>query len=309
MLAGLLIAISLLVQSCLGSTYYYTNNNHNVIGKIQTVQAKQNDTISSLARRYDVGFDELIAANNNINPYMILPGTVIIIPTRFILPKIKHQGIVVNLAEKRMYYFNKNKVLSFPIGIGKIGWATPVGTMRIISKMHKPTWNVPEAVRQEQIAHGNFLPKTVPPGPNNPLGNHALRLSKSNYLIHGTNQPDGVGKRVSAGCLRMYPEDIRQLYNLVPVKTKITIINQPLKHSFNHGDLLIESHPPLIEAIDDKNIEDGADMSTPRTLAEAINYTFELIDDYNLEPITADTVRLVLNSSNGIPQLVAKKPL
>ena len=288
------------------ASYNYTANK-DVVGKIQTEKKKKNDTMASIARRYDVGMDELVLVNSNINPYMLMPGTVVILPTQFILPKAPRRGVVINLPEKRMYYFKGNKVLSFPVGIGKVGWATPVGKMKIISKMKNPAWTIPQAVWQEQFKYGNVLPKKIPPGPDNPLGKHALRLSKSNYLIHGTNDPSGVGQRVSAGCLRMYPEDVKFLYSNLPLNIVVTIVNQPGKFSTRNKQIVVESHPPLKEDVNDRNIEDGSDLSLPMTLSEAVDFTFDLIDNQGMEPIAARDIYAVINNSFGIPTKVAEK--
>jgi len=303
----IIILTLLTYQLTWANTYYINNKKPDIIGKIQTIQARKNDTFSTIARRYDVGFDELIDANQNINPFKILPGTLIIIPTSFILPKTIHKGIVINLPEKRLYYFRQNKVLSFPVGIGRVGWATPIGKMHIIQKRANPTWYVPKALIEEQKSFGNHLPANIPPGPDNPLGKYTLRLSKSNYLIHGTNEPDGVGKRISAGCLRMYPEDIKTLYNITPLKTKVTIINQPLKTTIINNKFLIESHPPVKENIDDKNIKDGTDMSTSMTLSEAIAHTFEIMEVTNIESISDTFIQNILEESTGIPTIIGTK--
>jgi L,D-transpeptidase ErfK/SrfK len=302
-----LLLVLLLFGQSYAASYNYIPNSKDIVGEIRSIQAEKNDTMMSIARRYDVGLDELVLVNSNINPYSILPGTVIILPTQFILPNAPHKGVVVNLPERRMYFFRHNKVLSFPIGIGKVGWATPVGKMRIISRAKNPTWRIPESVWQEQYNVGNVLPKTIPPGPDNPLGNYALRLSKSNYLIHGTNAPEGVGQRVSAGCLRMYPRDIKQLYHILPKNTAVNIVNQPLKFAVYKNQLFVESHPPLNESIDDRNLADGIDTSTPRTLAEAVQYTFDKIEKYDMEPILARDIHSIINASNGIPSVVANK--
>jgi L,D-transpeptidase ErfK/SrfK len=301
---NLLLFVSLQAYA---ASYNYLPNSKNIVGEIRSIQAEKNDTMASIARKYDVGLDELMLVNHNINPYMILPGTVIILPTQFILPNSVRKGIVVNLPEKRLYFFQKNKVLSFPIGIGKVGWATPVGKMRVISRVKNPTWRIPESVWQEQYKIGNVLPKFIPPGPDNPLGKYALRLSKSNYLIHGTNAPQGVGQRVSAGCLRMYPRDIEQLYSITPKNVSVNIINQPLKFALYKNELLLESHPPLNEAIDDKNIADGIDTTIPKTLAEAVQYTFDKIESLNMEPILARDIHSIVNESLGIPSKIAEK--
>jgi len=159
----------------------------------------------------------------------------------------------VNLPEHRLYYYPKPKrhelpqVVTFPVSIGKMDWHTPLGETQVISKVRNPTWYPPEGVRAEHEAAGDPLPQFVPPGPDNPLGNFALRLAagKGTYLIHGTNNPIAVGLAVTHGCIRMYPEDIETLFGEVPVGTKVRIVNEPVKVAWVDGELLLEAHPPI----------------------------------------------------------------
>ncbi|MDQ2694262.1 MAG: L,D-transpeptidase family protein [Pseudomonadota bacterium] len=222
-----------------------------VIGQVQVVIARHEDTLPDLARRFNLGYEEIVAANPGVDPWLPGAGTRIVLPTQFVLPDAPREGIVLNLATLRLFYFlpagadQPQTVITHPVGIGRVGWATPTGTTRIVSKAANPTWHVPESIRREHAERGDPLPATVPPGPDNPLGSHALRLALPGYLLHGTNKPYGVGMRVSHGCIRLYPEDVAALYQQVPVDTPVHIVNQPMLAGWRGGMLYLEAHPPL----------------------------------------------------------------
>ena len=221
-----------------------------VIGEVEVVTAAYEDTFFSLARRYNVGVDDLRRANPGVDYLVPGEGTEILIPTRYVLPDAPRRGIVLNIPEYRLYYFpddGSNRVITYPIGTGREGWTTPYGQTTVVRKQHLPTWTPPLSVREEHAARGDILPPVVSPGPDNPLGEHALYLGFASYLIHGTNKPAGVGMRVSHGCIRMFPEDIESLFGMVEPGTPVTIVNQPYKLGWGEGGLYMEAHPPLVE--------------------------------------------------------------
>lgn len=224
-----------------------------VVGQIEVVTARYEDTFLALGQRHGVGYEELVAANPGVDPWLPGEGTQVTIPSRYILPDAPRTGIVVSLAEHRLYYFPAPKpneqpiVVTYPISVGKMDWKTPLGLTRITDKRVRPTWYPPESVRKEHAADGRPLPKAVPPGPDNPLGNYAMRLGIPGgaYLIHGTNRPEGVGMQVTHGCIRMYPVDIEQFFKMVSVNTPVNIIHQPYKMGWDGDDLYMEVHSPL----------------------------------------------------------------
>jgi len=237
-----------------GTEYLLPANGDNVVGVVTTAIAEHEDTLIEIGRRYGVGYEELISANPGIDPWLPGAGTEILIPTRFILPDAPREGIVVNLPEHRLYYYPPAKagqpkvVRTYPISTGKMDWKTPLGVTRIVSKQERPNWYPPASVREAHAARGEPpLPAVVPAGPDNPLGEHALRLGipSGAYLIHGTNRPAGVGMQVTHGCIRLYPEDIAELFGLVPVNTKVNLVNQPSKIGWLRGTLYFEQHPLL----------------------------------------------------------------
>jgi L,D-transpeptidase ErfK/SrfK len=222
-----------------------------IIGELQVIETREEDTFVDIARTYNLGFDELVDANPEVDPWLPGEGTRVILPTRFVLPDAPRDGIVVNLASKRLFYFlepdedGARAVVTFPIGIGQSGSATPLGVTTVTSKGKDPVWYVPASIREEYAAEGNPLPAKVMPGPDNPLGSHVLVLGMPSYLIHGTNRPSGVGMRVSHGCVRLFPENIDYLYDVVPVGVAVTIVNQPWLLGWDNQALYLEAHQPL----------------------------------------------------------------
>ncbi|MFI4954954.1 MAG: L,D-transpeptidase, partial [Gammaproteobacteria bacterium] len=221
--------------------------NSDVVGEIKLAITKYEDSFITLADRFDVGFVELVQANPTVDPWIPGEGTLVIIPSRHILPpKNQRSGIVINVAEMRMYYFpGGGKVYTYPLGIGRDQWKTPISRFTIIGKQEKPTWNVPKSIHEEAKLEGRTLPASIGPGPDNPLGEHAMRLSNPSYLIHGTNKPAGIGRRVSHGCINMFPKDVAELYNMTPVGTAVNIVHEPYKAGWANGYLWLESHLPL----------------------------------------------------------------
>ncbi|MFZ0470728.1 MAG: L,D-transpeptidase family protein [Thiogranum sp.] len=224
-----------------------------LIGAIRSVEARHEDTLLDIARRYDVGQDEIVIANPGVDRWLPQPGARVVVPSRYILPRADRKGLVLNVAEMRLYYFplaspgQPGEVQTYPVSVGRMDWTTPVGVTRVVAKTRNPDWHPPESIRLEAAARGDPLPDVIPSGPNNPLGNYALRMALPGYLIHSTNKPYGVGMRVTHGCVRMYPEDIEVLFPEVPVGTPVQIVNQPVKLGWLADTLFIEVHPPLEE--------------------------------------------------------------
>lgn len=219
----------------------------NHIGEMETYTAVYEDTLVHLARKHGLGFVEVRAANPDLDPWIPGEGAKVILPKMHILPDTKREGIVVNLPEMRVYaYLNGDEApYTYPIGIGREGLETPTGETSIVRKKDGPTWRPTVRMRKEDPE----LPASVPPGPDNPLGTHALYFGWPTYLMHGTNRPFGIGRRVSSGCIRMYPEDIERFFGQAPVGTKVTVIDQPIKVGWIGNELYLEAHPDLEQAI------------------------------------------------------------
>ncbi|MBK6740467.1 MAG: L,D-transpeptidase family protein [Haliea sp.] len=244
--------------SVFAATFDLPSEHFDVIGAVTVVQTTYEDTLLDIARRKSIGQDQMERANPNVDRWLPGEGTQVVVPSHYILPRAPRQGLVLNLPEMRMYYFPPKKpgqpaqVQTYPIGIGRMDWATPLGVAKITGKVKDPTWTPPESIRREHAAKGDPLPAVVPAGPDNPLGRYAMRLSIPGYLIHSTNKPLGVGMRVSHGCIRMLPDDIERLFPQLPVGTPVNIVNQPVKAGWHGGKLYIEVHPPLEEYPNDR---------------------------------------------------------
>jgi L,D-transpeptidase ErfK/SrfK len=230
---------------------FFVAPDEGVVGRVQVTVASHEDTFADIARRFNVGYTELLRANPGVDPWLPGEGTEIVLPTEFVLPDAPREGLVLNLAQMRLYYYPEPKkegpveVITHPIGIGKVGWATPEGTTKVVSHVKDPSWTPPVSVRKEHAKDGDILPPVVPPGPGNPLGRHMMRLGWPSYLIHGTDKPPAVGMRASAGCVRLYPEDIALIYEAVPDGTRVTVVNQPVLLGWRDGRLLVQAYAPL----------------------------------------------------------------
>ncbi len=254
-IARTLLALSALslAGGVAGANYPLPPPEFDLIGMPQVVAARQEDTLLDIARRHGIGQEAIVRANPEVDRWLPGKGTAVTVPSQHILPPPPRTGLILNLPEMRLYYFPEPEpgqapqVLTYSVGIGRMDWATPLGETKLVSKEKNPAWRPPESIRAEHAAAGDPLPRVVPPGPDNPLGDYAMRLGIPGYLIHGTNKTFGVGMRVSHGCVRMLPEDIETLFPQVPIGTPVRIINQFVKAGWYGGDLYLEIHPPLEE--------------------------------------------------------------
>jgi L,D-transpeptidase ErfK/SrfK len=255
-----------------------------VIGALRTRTIVKGESLIEIARQHDVGYAEIMSANPGMDAFVPKPGSTALIPTMWILPRAAAPGtIVVNVPEMRLYLFplSPGAPVTFPIGIGTEGWETPTGRYKVIGKQENPTWNVPASIREENPD----LPAKVPPGPENPLGTHALRLDRHAIMIHGTDTPWGVGRKATHGCMRLYPEDIPILYGMVPVGAPVTIVRETVKVGLKRGRVYVEVHPD--------------DATTPQTLlAEA---TKLLKGRMLLERVDRQALLEAVEAGRGVP--------
>lgn len=294
-----------IVSQLYAATYALPSGQDTVIGEIQNAIAQHEDTLLDLGRRYGVGYEEIVAANPGVDSWLPGAGTQVLIPSRYILPEEPREGLVVSLAEHRLYYFPRAKagetpvVMTYPISIGKMDWKTPLGLTRIVNKREKPIWYPPESVRREHEADGRPLPKAVPAGPDNPLGDYAMRLGIPGgaYLIHGTNLPAGVGMQVTHGCIRMYPEDIAELFKLVPVNTPVRMIDQPYRMGWQGDELYIEVHAPL----------EGQEPTEARSLTNVTRLLVAATQDRTVAIDWAKAERAFIQAT-GVPESVLLHP-
>ena len=275
-------------------------------GVTTSAQLKPSETLSEFARRLDVGYDEVLYANPYFDVSSATAGDTLVVPTSHLILKEPKSEVVVNLPERRLYYRSKNNsITSYPVGIGELGWSTPLGEMTIIGKRKNPSWFVPQSVWDKRQKEGITLPKIVSPGPDNPLGPRSMRLSNPSYLIHGTNNPEGIGKRSTAGCISMYPEDVIQLYKKTPVKTKVTVINEDVKWLLKDNKLCVEVHHP-VDLVSAK----GATVADHELALNEQQQKFNLLAlEYNISNNEQLYWDIILEEKLGVPQCVhlAKK--
>lgn len=298
---SVLLALCILFGVANAATFELPPEPDSVIGELKTVYAAHEDTLLDIARREGVGYEEIVAANPGVDPWLPGAGIQVLIPTQFILPDAPRKGIVVSLAEHRLYYYPQPKagekpvVVTYPISVGRMDWKTPLGLTYIQDKRVRPSWYPPEGVRREHELDGRPLPKVVPPGPDNPLGDYAMRLGIPGgaYLIHGTNRPAGVGMQVTHGCIRMYPEDIERFFPTVAVRTPVLIVNQPNKMGWKAGSLYIEVHAPL----------EGQDASEARSLTNITRLLVTATQEKSI-PIDWAKAEQVFTKATGVPEQV-----
>jgi L,D-transpeptidase ErfK/SrfK len=276
-----------------------------VIGEVRQTRVKTGDTVLDIARRYDLGQDEILLANPTVDRWLPGPGTEILLPKRHILPKSKRTGLILNVPEKRLYYFpvpgpgKLPVVITHPVSVGRMDWPTPVGYTQVVAKQTDPLWHPPQSLKKEAAASGGWLPDVVKAGPDNPLGRYAIRLGMPGYLIHSTNKPYGVGMRVTHGCVRMYPEDIEMLFDDVPVGTPVQIVNQPIKAGWLDGTLYLEVHPPLEE-----DQHESGDIT--RVAQEIISAAIAEENTKYRVMLRNSAIKAAIAEQNGIPVVISR---
>jgi len=275
---------------------YVIEPDQEVVGELQVMQTREEDTFVDIARAYGLGYDELVAANPDVDPWLPGADAAVVLPTRYVLPNAPREGLVLNIAAKRLFHYppvadgEPRVVVTYPIGIGREGWATPTGSTTVVTKARDPVWFVPASVRQEHREAGDPLPSQVPPGPDNPLGRYVLGLGLPGYLIHGTNKPAGVGMRVSHGCVRLFPENIESLYEQVGVGTPVRIVNQPYLFAQLGDDIVFEAHAPLAD--DDRDWTSGL---VQQARAGTVGYAEEVVT------IDEERIYRIANQARGFP--------
>jgi len=295
-----LIVFALLVvttASVQALSFSLPEDGSDVVGEVFTVRTRNyDDTLHLYAEAYGIGFREIVAANPTVNPWVPGEDTEVLLPVEFILPPGPREGIVINLAELRMYYYlpDGKTLLTYPLGIGREGWETPIVEARVTGVIAKPTWVPPPSIHAEHRAMGDPLPSVVPPGPDNPLGEWAVGLSAKGYFIHGTNKDIGVGMRVSHGCMRMYNGDVEEFAKRVKKNTPVRIINEPVKTGWVNGELFVEVH----EALEEQRSSFVAEQAVARAISKAKGESVDIEIDWN-------TAKLAASSLNGMPTRVS----
>ncbi len=263
------------------------------------VTAKHEDTLIDIAVEHHLGQDEIVLANPTVDRWLPKAGTQVLIPSSFILPNAPRQGIVVNLPEMRVYYYpNTSQVVTYAIGIGRENnWKTPLGKTTIAGKMENPSWTPPPSIIAEHLADGDVLDPYYPPGPDNPLGLFAFRLGIPGYLMHSTQKTNGIGMRVSHGCMRFYPSDIEQFFPMVKVGTSVNIVNQAIKVGWHHDTLYLETYPELEEM--------------PASYEQRLHTALNLIEQANggqMPIIKGAALKMALEKATGVPVAIYERP-
>ena len=277
----------------------------NVVGAINLATVVGDEKVLDVVRAYDQGFNEVKIANPGID--MLGwggKGEELVIPSQYVLPDTPHEGVVLNVAEMRLYFYPKAKsgeprvVITHPVAIGRENWTTPHGVTKVVAKIKDPVWVPPKSIRKEHLEDfGEVLPAVVPAGPDNPMGQFALKLGLPGYYIHGTDigKIDGIGMRVTHGCVRLYPKDISRIFAEVPVGTSVRIVNQPFKIGRLHDSLYLEAHPNLED--------DPAAKQDPYNVV--VNLLIAALGDARSE-IDWNQIRSAIAVRNGIPVKIGR---
>ncbi|MBF0158011.1 MAG: L,D-transpeptidase family protein [Magnetococcales bacterium] len=262
-------------------------------------RVRGDETLIEIARAFDMGYQEMARANDDVDPWVPPAGHTLRIPALFVIPSSRDKwDLLVNIPEMRIYHrTGPGRIETFPIGIGREGFSTPVGTTTIASKKENPAWYVPDSIRKEKPD----MPAVVPPGPENPLGSHALYLAftAGNYRIHGTHRPLGVGRRVSHGCIRLYPEDIRVLYERTTVGSRVVTVNQPVKAGWRGSELFLEVHPML--SMMTEQAEESADV-------EMDDEEQQRDEPLAAGPLPAWIPQMTVLATQSVQQALARRP-
>ena len=272
--------------------FFPVTANETVIGTLGTLVLRQGDTLSDVARHFGLGYEEIVAANPELDPWVIDHQTRALVPLQFVLPEAPQRGLVINLAAMRLYHYPASpdaaRVVTYPVGIGREGRPSPTGGLFIVRKAKNPTWRPTRNILNDHLKRGDPLPTVVPPGPDNPLGAYAMYLSAPKYLIHGTNKPYSVGLRASNGCIRLYPEDMEALFPTVPVKTPVTIVNQPYLIGTHGGTYYLQAYRPHEE------LNEPEARRRLRDTLKKLETEHRLTFDWN-------RIERIVNEARGIP--------
>ncbi|MBS3804885.1 MAG: L,D-transpeptidase family protein [Oleiphilaceae bacterium] len=269
-----------------------------VVGKTKTMTTTYEDTFAEIGNRQSRGYLEMVKANPGVDPWLPGEGTRITLPGQYILPDAKREGIVINLAEYRMYYYSRGTVQVYPVGVGTQDNPSPLTDAKVTMRLESPAWYPPKSVRAEWEANDEYLPRMIPPGPENPLGSFALMLSEKGYLIHGTNKQFGIGMAVSHGCFRMYNEDIERFVYMVDKGTSVQVVNQPVKIGLKGREVWLEVH-----RVDEKLSDEERD----RLWGEVIQVISEFEEKVPDIEFQRGAVEQAVTQANGLPQIIGER--
>jgi len=291
-----------LVTPAHAEVYVIPPGGGDVAGRLGTMHVQNEETLLPVARQYNLGYEEMRLANPQVDFWLPAPGAEVILPTQHILPAARREGLVLNVPEMRLYFYptpctreKQCMVITYPVSIGRMDWHTPLGETHVTGKKKDPTWTPPESIRREAAAQGKTYPAIMPAGPDNPMGAYAIYLAREGYRIHGTNRSNGIGLRATHGCVRLYPEDIENLFERVDVGTRVEIVSQPIKFGWDGDTLYMEVHPPLEEdeAMRAQMTDIALDLLEPLALERSFT-----LDSYEF--------RRGLEEMSGIPVAISR---
>jgi len=291
-----ILALAAVSHSAFAVVYPLPAGNSRLVGQNLEIEIPQDSKLplEHFAAKFQMGLSNMIEANPGVDPYLPKPGSKLIIPHQLILPDSPREGIVINSAEMRLYYYPKGTktVIVLPIGIGELGKDTPVNWLTSVQrKKNGPTWTPTKAMHAEYSARGESLPEVFPAGPDNPMGLYALYVGRL-YAIHGTNANFGIGLRVSHGCVRLRADDIKFLFDHVPVGTRVQFIDEPVKATIEpDGTRYVEVHNPL------SSTEEQFHSNEPVPINLPINVSKVVVDQL----VNQDSVSVALQNRSGIP--------
>jgi L,D-transpeptidase ErfK/SrfK len=298
-----------LCQPAHSETFPLSNTTDSVVGELRYARARNDETLIDIAREFDLGYDQIVKANPSVNRWLPDAGAEITLPQLYILPGTVRRGLVMNIAELRLYYYptpkkgEASEVRTYPVSIGRMDWRTPLGTTKVVAKERNPAWRPPRSIREEHARDGDPLPEVIPGGhPENPLGGFALRLGIPTYLIHGVDERKsfGIGMRVTHGCVRMYPEDISQLFEVIPVNTPVLIIDEPVKVGRLGDRVFLSVHQPL---------DEGEDESVPPLPDIPLDHVIKQVRAHvgaDVE-LPLELIKSITLQGDGIPQEILRE--
>ena len=309
---SIFILIFIFCSISYGAEIFYINKNSMVIGDVKKVRVAESETVAEIANRYKSGFQDLLIANQNSHHWSPKVNSEYIIPSMYVLPQKDYNGIILNLAELRLYFYlpgsdlyENTKVITFPVGIGRLDWKTPLGETFIQSKVKNPTWYPPKSIILEHEERGEVLPREVKSGPENPLGYYALKLNvEGGYLLHGTNKKHGIGMMVSHGCVRLRNKDIETVFYNSYIGTKVKIINEPIKLGVHKGFLYMEVHAFNNEEVYSNNIKN---LLTTNNIYKPVAPVMNFLEKNPNFQVNWKDVFKTYKESSGIPAIIGKK--
>lgn len=294
--ASIALALAAFSHSAFAVVYPLPPANSRLIGENIEITVPEDSKLplEAFAAQYQMGLSNMLEANPGVDVYLPKAGSKMIIPQQLILPDAPREGIVINSAEMRLYYYPKGSktVVVLPIGIGELGKDTPINwTTTVERKKDGPTWTPTKGMHADYAARGETLPAVFPAGPDNPMGLYALYIGRL-YAIHGTNANFGIGLRVSHGCVRLRADDIKWLFQNVPVGTRVQFVDQPVKATVEpDGSRYLEVHNPLSTTEEQFNSRE----LVPITLTQAVSKV--LVDT----SVNQDQVNGAIQSRTGMP--------